>query len=283
MRSRETDSLKPKKRTKLRLILGKIYYTYKRYLWWILKYNKFARKKSQAELPYVQFAHKTPLLRKLKDVDMYLQYNKITNLKIAVGRLNSIVIYPGELFSYWKLIGKPTRSKGYVDGMVLFCGTFHAGTGGGLCQLSNLIYWMTLHTPLTVKERYRHSFDIFPDSNRTQPFGSGATCVYNYRDLMIQNNTSQPYQLCLKVTDDYLTGEWRSVTEPLYRYHVYEAGHHMDLEYWGGYTRHNTLRRKKFNINGDLIDDEYIAENHAIMMYQPFLEDHHSDSIKDDA
>ena len=46
-------------------------------------------------------------------------------------------------------------------------------TGGGLCQLSNLIYWMTLHTPLTITERYRHSYDVFPDSNRTQPFGSG--------------------------------------------------------------------------------------------------------------
>ncbi|MDR3645213.1 MAG: VanW family protein [Clostridia bacterium] len=255
------------------MFLGKAYYTGRRYLWWMLAHRRFAGEKPDGKLPCLQFAHKTPLLRKLKDVDMYLQYNKIINLRIASGRLNNLVIHPGERFSFWKLIGKPTRSKGYVDGMVLFCGTYHAGTGGGLCQLSNLIYWMTLHTPLTIKERYRHSYDVFPDSGRTQPFGSGATCVYNYRDLIIENNTAQPFQLCLEVTDEYLSGEWRSISEPRYRYHVYEKNHRMNLECWGGYTRHNELRRELYDTDGSLFYDEFITENHAVMMYQPFLED----------
>lgn len=93
---------------------------------------------------------------------------------------------------------------------MLFCGTFHRGVGGGLCQLSNLIYWMTLHTDLTVTERYRHSYDVFPDENRTQPFGSGATCVYNYRDLMVENRTVRPLQLSLQLTATELRGAWLS-------------------------------------------------------------------------
>lgn len=44
---------------------------------------------------------------------------------------------------------------------------------------------MALHTPLTVTERHRHGYDVFPDAERTIPFGSGATCFYNYGDLMI--------------------------------------------------------------------------------------------------
>ncbi|MFJ8513275.1 VanW family protein [Lysinibacillus xylanilyticus] len=47
------------------------------------------------------------------------------------------------------------------------------GVGGGICQLANLLYWMALHTPLIVTERHHHSFDPFPDSGRTLPFGSG--------------------------------------------------------------------------------------------------------------
>ena len=35
-------------------------------------------------LPCVHMAHHTPLLRKLKDVEMQYQHNKITNLKLAV-------------------------------------------------------------------------------------------------------------------------------------------------------------------------------------------------------
>ena len=141
---------------------------------------------------------------------MQLQYNKINNLKIATKQLNKIIIKPGETFSYWRLIGNPTKRKGYVDGMILHYGKVTTGIGGGLCQLSNLLYWMTLHTPLTVTERYRHSYDVFPDSNRTQPFGSGATCSYNYLDLQIKNETNNTYQLLVYLTDTHLVGEWRS-------------------------------------------------------------------------
>ena len=160
MRSHVYNSLQPIKRSKLRLKLGKIYYTYARYLLWLLPRFKFAKQYACFKLPYSCFTHRSILLRQLRDVDMKYQYNKITNLKIAVNRLNHIVLYPGETFSYWKLIGKPTYQKGYVDGMILFCGSFGTGVGGGLCQLSNLIFWMTLHTPLTIVERYRHSYDV---------------------------------------------------------------------------------------------------------------------------
>ena len=115
-------------------------------------------------MPYLVFTHKTPLFRQLKDVEMWLQHNKVKNLEIASQKINGILIKPGETFSYWRLIGKPTKRKGYVDGMILFYGKIMTGIGGGLCQLSNLIYWMTLHSPLTVTERYRHSYDVFPDS-----------------------------------------------------------------------------------------------------------------------
>ena len=224
--SSKREKLKPINRTKLRIALGKLYYTTKRYQLWFFGNIKFA-KVHNITLPFNCFSHKTQLLRELREVDMNLQYNKIQNLKLAVKKLNGVVIYPGQTLSYWKLIGRPTKRKGYLEGMVLFCGNVGSGIGGGLCQLSNLIYWMTLHTSLIVVERYRHSFDVFPDSNRTQPFGSGATCVYNYRDLMVRNNTSQPFQLFLKVTEKDLVGCWKSDIPMKYHYEIYEKEHRM--------------------------------------------------------
>lgn len=202
---------------------------------------------------------------------MWYQENKIINLKIAIKQLNGVVIKPGETFSYWRLIGKTTRRKGYVEGMVLHYGTFKPGVGGGLCQLSNLIYWMTLHTTLTVTERYRHSYDVFPDSKRTQPFGSGATCSYNYLDLQIKNETDQAYQLYLYVTDEHLVGEWRTAYPQLYQYEVYEKEHAIKPAYWGGYIRRNVIHRRVFNQQKQFVEDQYVTENHAIMMYEPLL------------
>ncbi|WP_102026704.1 VanW family protein [Salirhabdus sp. Marseille-P4669] len=265
-------ALKPKKRSKLRGFLGIQYYRLKRYTEWLTTSKTYSRKIAEQPLPYVYFTHQTPLYRRLKDVEMWYQENKVQNLNIAIKPLNGIILQPGETFSYWRLIGKPTKRKGYVDGMLLYYGSFKPGVGGGLCQLSNLIYWITLHTPLTVTERHRHSYDVFPDANRKQPFGSGATCAYNFLDLQIQNNTDHPYQLQLYLTDTHLVGEWRVSTPPITSYEVYEKDQKFTFEHWGGYIRHNTIYRKVFNSQNEQIDDEYITENHALMMYEPLLE-----------
>ena len=264
---------KPKVRSELRLKLGYYFYGTKRKLMWFRMNKYFAKEFEKNPLTYSYFKHKTLLLRKLKDVDMWLQRNKIINLKIASKKVNGVVIKPGEVFSYWKLIGRTTRRKGYVDGMVLKNGTFKPGVGGGICQLSNLIFWMTLHTPLTVIERHRHGYDVFPDSNRTQPFGSGATCFYPYGDLMIRNDTCDTYQLIINVGEEYLEGEWRVDSKPKYRYEIVEKNHRMQHEFWGGYSRHNELYQQKYDLDGKLIDEGLVVQNSAIMMYSPFLEE----------
>ena len=261
---------KPILRSKIRAKLGMLYYgVLRKFLW--QKMNGVFAKDIIKPLAFVHFAHKTPLLRKLKDVDMQYQYNKTINLKTATKKLNGVVIHPGEVFSYWKLIGKPTRRKGYTDGMVLHNGTFSYGVGGGLCQLSNLIFWITLHTPLTIIERHRHGYDVFPDSNRTQPFGSGATYFYPHRDLMIRNDTENDFQLIINVGEEYLEGKWRSTCPAEFQYEVIEKNHEMKGEYWGGYSRHNELYRKTFDCYGNFIGEEFLLENHALMMYSPFL------------
>ncbi|SDY74585.1 VanW family protein [Bacillus sp. 166amftsu] len=264
-------NIRPKKRSKYRIMLGTWYYSVKRNIQWLTDGKKYAKTFQQEKLSCTVIQHRTILLRKLKDVDMWYQENKIINLKIAIKQLNGVVIKPGETFSYWRLIGKTTRRKGYVEGMVLHYGTFKPGVGGGLCQLSNLIYWMTLHTTLTVTERYRHSYDVFPDSKRTQPFGSGATCSYNYLDLQIKNETDQAYQLYLYVTDEHLVGEWRTAYPQLYQYEVYEKEHAIKPAYWGGYIRRNVIHRRVFNQQKQFVEDQYVTENHAIMMYEPLL------------
>ena len=261
--------LRPWRRHPLRLAAGRRYYIARRWVVWLTR-RRWARRRPPL-LAVSQAAHATPLLRQLKDADLQLQRNKVTNLRLAAARLDQVTIEPGETFSFWRLIGATTARKGYLPGMVLSFGTVTAGVGGGLCQLSNLVYWMTIHTPLTVVERHRHSYDVFPDVDRKQPFGSGATCFYNYGDLMIRNDTDRPYQLHVWLTDDELHGEWRCDGPPRLVYEVYEAGHVIRQEPWGGYSRHNVLFRHVRTSDGEDLGDEYVTENHALMMYSPML------------
>lgn len=267
--------LRPKKRSKFRIAMGRRYFTLKRKVDWIKNDRDYGVVQESNHLDYLITDHKTPLYRGLKAVDRWMDDNKVININLALEKVNTITIGPGQTLSYWKTIGKPTKRRGYVSGMVLDHGKFKSGTGGGLCQLSNLIFWMTLHTPLDIVERHRHSYDVFPDVKRTQPFGSGATCVYNYRDLQIQNNTEETYQLVFHMDDHHLHGRILSSRAKYFDYEIYEGSHKISLEHWGGYLRHNTIKRRVFS-DSKQIDDQFVCENHGIMMYAPLLETDHS-------
>ena len=261
----------PIQRSWLRLRLGKAYYAARRYALWRSPGYRWAKERRQDSLPYLQASHKTPLLRQLRGEDMELQRNKVVNLRLAVEKLDGVLLRPGETLSYWRLIGKPSARRGYLPGMVLFLGRIGSDVGGGLCQLSNLIFWMTLHTDLTVVERYRHSHDVFPDAQRTQPFGTGATCAYPHRDLMLRNDTQETYQLRLRVGKKNLEGEWLATAPPVHRFEIQERDARMDQAAWGGYVRHNAIWRRVFDREGNFLEDQPLFTNDAIMMYSPLL------------
>lgn len=259
-------------RSPLRLALGKAWFIARRHLDWRLSAKRFARARQADDLPFLHASHRTPLLRQLKGVDMWLQHNKAASLAVAAGCIDGLILRPGETFSFWRLVGKPSARRGFKVGLVLRNGTVGQGIGGGLCQMTNLIYWMTIHTDLVVTERWRHGFDVFPDENRSQPFGSGATCSYNYIDLQIVNPTPSTYQLRLRLDGQHLHGEWRADTPVVYGFDIVERDHAIRTEWWGGYRRHNALyRRRRELASGRDLGEEFLTENHAIMMYQPLL------------
>lgn len=85
---------------------------------------------------------------------------------LAVAAIDGVVIGHGEYFSFCHLVGRPTRKRGYVEGMELSFDEARSDVGGGICQLSNLIHWIAIHSPLVVVERSNYSYDLFPDEGR---------------------------------------------------------------------------------------------------------------------
>lgn len=242
----------------------------KRRLSWRIGRKRFATKRT-GPLAMKIFRHQSVLLRKLGDADMRLQQNKIQNLGLAAERIDGVVIQPGETFSLWRLVGKPTEKKGYLEGMLLSNGEVRAGIGGGLCQMANLLYWMFLHTPLVVTERHHHSVDVFPDSGRVLPFGSGATIYYNYVDLQVHNPTDQPFQINVWLTDEHLKGEIRSTQDIPERYHVFERDHQflVDPTTQQHYRANKIYREIAATKTGSILREELLMENFSKMKYAP--------------
>lgn len=260
----------PHIRSKLRRKLGREYYILRRKLQWRTSNIQWAQQQKSDCCNHVVFAHKSLILRELAGVDMQLQRNKRRNLELAIRHLDGLVLYPSSVFSVWKNVGRPSARKGYLEGLVLHQGTIQSGIGGGLCQLGNLLFWMFAHSPLHITERFRHGFDVFPDTNRTVPFGAGATLAYNYIDLQAINSTKSVFSLHLWLSDTHLHGELRSDTPMSCTYTIEERNHRFTQQYWGGYSRHNEIYKITVDSKGNE-QERLLVENNAILMYEPFL------------
>lgn len=209
--------------------------------------------------------HQSILRRRLGDSDPKLQEQKIVNLKQAIQRLNGVIIKPNHVFSLWKIIGKPKYENGYVDGMLLSNGKVIEGIGGGLCQLSNFLYWIFLHVPIETVERYHHSMDVFPDSGRTLPFGGGATILYNFIDLKVKNTSTYPLQLKIWSTDNHLKGQILSPRSIPEKFHLFEKNHFF-IKRGERYFRYNEIY-KETKVDGKSVKIEKITTNFAPVLY----------------
>lgn len=243
-----------------------------RWLRWHFGPERFSVTKKDELFPNKVYRHQSKLRRLHSDdpQEAVWQDNKVHNHSLAIPYLDHILIRPGETFSFWRLVGRPSAKRGFHEGMELHMGRARGGIGGGLCQMSNLIHWLALHTPLTVTKRANHSFDPFPDQGRVIPYGTGAALFYNYIDLWLENRTDITFQFRIWMTDKLLNGEFRADQRIPHRYHVYEKN--------GGFTksgdtwfRHNEIWRDTVSKgqNAEVMSSEKLYANHVKVLYEP--------------
>lgn len=228
----------------------------------------FAKEHADTSLPVVVYRHASLIRRRLGNVDMQLQENKATNLALAVQCIDGLIIRPGETFSIWKMIGRTSKRKGYKEGLTIAKGEPAKGIGGGLCQLSNLIHWMVLHSELTIAEHHHHDgLDLFPDFGRQIPFGTGTSISYNYIDYRVKNETTNTYQLRLWTDTEYLHGELRAMEPQTHNFHIHAENEFFSRENGIVYRNGQVFRDIIDCKTGNCIDSQLIRTNHARVMY----------------
>ena len=234
--------------------------------------EKIAGEKSDELLPNIVKSHSSILIRRLEGVDIRLQENKVTNIRLACEKINGIIIKPGETFSFWRTVGKTTEKEGYKEGLVIRRGgKLGADIAGGLCQMANMIHWLVLNSPLTVTELHHHSDALFPDERRRVPFGTGTSVVNNYVDYRFKNNTDSAVQIAVWIEGGELCGELRSEKNFPCRYRLIEENHHFRKEGERYYRISQVYRIVIEKDSGAEIRRELILDNHSLVMYDPAL------------
>ena len=232
-------------------------------------YKKFATTFSEEPLPVLIYKHNSLIRRKLNNVDQELQNNKAVNLAIAAPKVCNILIKPKETFSFWKLVGSITPKKGYLEGLTVKSGTVDKDYGGGMCQFTNLIHWMVLHSSLKVVEYHHHNgIDMFPDFGRKVPFGTGTSIMYNTLDYQFYNDSEDiTYQLIVYTTDEYLMGELRANKPEKYKYHIKEDYPYFEKEDDTWYRHNQVTKRVIDKVTGNEIENTIIVTNKAKVLY----------------
>jgi len=168
--------------------------------------NRYAEKKEETLLPYTVFETSSLMVNESSGFDRKYQVNKIHNLRLAAGTMNRLVILPGESFSFWRLVRFADRDIPYKDGLSLVDGKIKGSYGGGLCLLSDMLFWMFLHTPMTVTERHGHMVEAFPGTTIGLPCGTDAAVSEGWLDLKVCNETENSFQIVIDFDEQFMKG-----------------------------------------------------------------------------
>lgn len=218
----------------------------------------------RGEGAYVVTSRCSPLRRPGTTYEAALQSGKEQNVARVASALDGVVLGAGRRFSWNDTVGPPLERRGFVPGPELHDGRLARGIGGGACQVANLLFWLAATAGLEIEERHRHRWDLFPDHQRTVPFGCGATVFWPHRDLVVRNPHGNDLTLHFRVDATHVFGEIRGF-EPLgARFHLAETAHRF-VEFEGAVWRLNTVSRIREDDRGTT--SEILVHNKARVAY----------------
>lgn len=119
------------------------------------------------------------------------------NIRIALGRLNGLMVASYDRLSFNQVAGKRSDPQnGYQEALEIAYGEYVTGIGGGVCQVSSTLYQAALRAGLQVIDRSAHAIP----SNYADR-GQDATVSDNGSDLVFRNNTDYPIYIRARLTE----------------------------------------------------------------------------------
>jgi vancomycin resistance protein YoaR len=124
---------------------------------------------------------------------------RTNNIKLAANAINNSVIFPGETFSFNKVVGKRTSQKGYLRAPIIIKGEISEDIGGGICQVSSTLFNAVDNAGLQIIQRFSHTREV-----PYIPPGRDATVSWYGPDFVFKNKYKQPILIQAKTLGNKL-------------------------------------------------------------------------------
>lgn len=121
--------------------------------------------------------------------------NRIANLLKAGRALDGFVLEPGAAFSFNDILGNPGKAEGYLIAPIVDNAKSSMGYGGGVCQVSTMVFNAALGSNLPILERHSHSL-------RSAYIGPGLDSTIYYPTLNLRFRNDYAFPLKLVFTHD---------------------------------------------------------------------------------
>lgn len=226
----------------------------------------YARTLSPAPLPFLLFETSCPMINRKTGFDLKYQENKVHNLKLAAKSLDGLLIRPGETFSFWQAARHADRDIPYREGLAEINGRLVPEYGGGLCMLSNLLFWALLHSPLTIAERHGHREKDFLEPPSDAPLGVDAAVAEGWLDLKMRNDTPVCYQLRLGFSEGRIRCRILAGREPGERFRVFNGAVEYRRER-GAVFEYVPVRRERLALSGRILEEDMLYVNRCRIGY----------------
>ena len=143
---------------------------------------------------------RTPLFTTADAAERQLELGKVENLRVAARAMDGLLLSSGAVFSFWRVVGRPVRSRGFVIGRELRHGCLIPSIAGGICQLSNSLCRAARLAGMDIVERHAHSAPSV-DGLTFDP-EDDATVFWNYVDFRFR--ATQPVRLSVRLDAESL-------------------------------------------------------------------------------
>lgn len=128
--------------------------------------------------------------------------NRISNINLAVSKINGIILMPGDTFSYNEAVGQRTEENGFKEAGAYDNGQVVQEVGGGICQVSSTLYCAQMYAQLETTARTNHYFKVdYLD------YGMDATVSWGKPDYKFTNSRDYPVKIVA-----YCDNEEKSLT-----------------------------------------------------------------------
>ncbi|MCP2337045.1 VanW family protein [Actinomadura rupiterrae] len=125
---------------------------------------------------------------------------RVQNIRIGAKAIDGYVVKPGRAFSFNKVVGPRSASRGYVSAPTIVGSRLVDDLGGGICQVSATLWNAVFQAGLKITESHPHTLWM-PE----YPQGREAAVAWPSLDFVWRNDSAGPIRLRTEVTADTLT------------------------------------------------------------------------------